>query len=118
MGWHGHQSARVTSARGPDPCSLPECGHSFLGEIGASCQHDFQRAKSAHVMTTELWILLDPAKQSAEVKQALARRQMLFVAPVAIGEPDRLATGQPHLVQEAVDASRDQGRMIDRKGPA
>ena len=43
---------------------------------------------------------------------------MVCVAPVAIGEPDLLAAGSAQLVQEAVHAFRDQGRVIDRQGPA
>ena len=44
-------------------------------------------------MAVELRVLLDPAKQLSEINLAVTRRQMFFVAPVAVGEPDLLATG-------------------------
>src|SRR5215470_2993083 len=97
--------------------SSPERSCCFLGEIRAARQHDLQRAKRAHIMAVELWVLLDLAKQLPEINLALARGQMFFVAPVAVGEPDFLATAEPQLVQEAMNPFRDQGRVIDRKGP-
>ena len=71
----------------------PERGCRFLGEIRASCQHDLQRAKSAHIMAVELRVLLDPAKQMSEINLALAWGQMFFVASMAVGESDLLAAG-------------------------
>ena len=44
-------------------------------------------------MPVELRVLLDPAKQLSEINLALTRGQMVFVAPVAVGEPDLLAAG-------------------------
>jgi hypothetical protein len=41
-------------------------------------------------MAVELQILLDPAKSLPEIKLAGARGQMVFVAPLAVGEPDLL----------------------------
>ena len=48
---------------------------------------------NAHILAVELRVLLDPAKQLSEINLAVTRRQMFFVAPVAVGEPDLLATG-------------------------
>jgi hypothetical protein len=44
-------------------------------------------------MAAELRILLDPAKEMPEINLTSARRQMFFVAPVAVGEPDLLTAG-------------------------
>jgi hypothetical protein len=69
----------------------PERGCRFLGEIRAARQHDLQRTKRAHIMTVELRVLLDPAKQLPEINLAGARGQVFFVAPVAVGKPHLLA---------------------------
>src|SRR5512145_2870355 len=79
---------RVSRQRGS-----PERSGRFLGEIRASLQHDLQRAKRAHIMAVELRVLLNAAKQQAEINLAGAREQMFFVTPVTVGEPDFFAAG-------------------------
>ena len=52
-------------------------------------------------------MLFEAAKQVPEVNPALAWGQVVFVAPVAVGEPHLLTAGYPQLVQEPVDAFWD-----------
>src|SRR5437867_4066569 len=99
--------ARLTRARWPLP------GRDTRGR-----QHDVQRAKRTHIMAVELRVLFDAATQLPDIKLAGARGQVVFIAPVAVGKPDLLAARSSSLIQEAVNPFRDQGRVIDRQGPA